>query len=287
MTVGAPTKIADATTLATCIAVDATRVYFSDFSGGTAQILSVPLAGGNPATVASGGDKYACVAVDGAGVYYFDNGSVMKAPLGGGGGTALATGQDLLKGTPLVVAGGTLYWITDVYGTLDGFSGKNAIVRMSTKGGSVDVIAADVGINAGGLAVDGTNIYYSDNDGLFVRSLANPMTAVKIDQPAITPPAFTVGAGHVLVAEVMSIGTGDVAVMRPDGMGRQVLTTSLGKPFAVDDGGAYIGLSGALERVSLDGATTLQLATVGAKALALATDRIVFTDGATLWSIPR
>jgi hypothetical protein len=288
MSVAAPTALGPAISTTACLAVDATRAYFSAYANAQAQILSVPIAGGDPSVVASGGDKYACVTIDSNGVYYFDNGSVMKAPLVGGAATALATGQHLAQGSPnLIASGGYLYWLTDSYGSLDMFSGKNAIVRVSTKGGSVEVISADIGINTGGLAIDGTNIYYSDNSGVIARPLSNPTTTTTIIRPTISPSVFAVGANYVAVAEANGIGMGDVAVFRPDGQGRVVVSSSLVKPLAVDDKGVYVEDSNSLERLALDGSGATQLAARPARAVAFTSDRILFTDGATLWAVAK
>jgi hypothetical protein len=282
-------RIASATTLANCLAADAAHVYWSDSSSGAPQIVSLPLAGGTATPLVTGGDANACVAVDGDGVYYFEDTKVMKVPLAGGTATPLASGQHLLKNTPLVVSAGNVYWITDVYGNVDAFSGKNAIVRVATSANNATptVVSADIGINAGGLAVDATTAYYGDGGGLFARTLADPATATKIVQLPINPPAFAVGTGRVLVAEVTTIGAGDIAIYRPDGMGRMQLADQLGKPFAVDDQAAYVGFSGSLERLPLDGSAAVRLGAVSARALALAPGAVIFTDGTALWSAPR
>ncbi len=263
------TQIAPATTLTTCLAADAARV----------------------ATIASGGDPDACVAIDGDSAFFFDGDKLMKVSLAGGTpATPIASGQHLSKNTPLVVSGGYVYWITDVYGDVDAFSGKNALVRIATtpaQSATPAVVNADIGINAGGLAVDATSFYYGDGGGLFARSFADPATVTKIVQLAINPPAFAVGAGHVLVAEVTSIGNGDIALFRPDGMGRMQLASKLGKPLAVDEQAAYVGFSGSLERLPLDGSASIRLGAVSARALALAPGLVVFTDGTALWSVPR
>ena len=67
MSITAPTMIAAAQTLTSCLAVDDKNLYWSD-QGNGAQIMRLPLAGGSPSAIASGGDKPGCVAVDGSGV---------------------------------------------------------------------------------------------------------------------------------------------------------------------------------------------------------------------------
>jgi hypothetical protein len=281
------TMIAPAVSSSSCLAIDGTRLYWSDFANNTRSIQSVALAGGTPSPIAPGGDKYGCVAVDGNGVYYVDNGAIMKAPLtGAAAGTTLVSGQHLLKST-IAVAGGYVYWVTDVYGNLDMYSGKNAIVRVSTSGGNVQVVSDTVAGSPGGLAVDTTNVYYTDKSGSFIRALANPTTATPFGMAALNPGALAVGSGHLALSEASAPGMGDVAVFRTDGMARTLVSTSLGTPLAVDDKGVYLELGGQLTRLALDGSAQTPLAAQAPRAVALSPTQVYFTDGATLWSVPR
>jgi hypothetical protein len=257
MHITAPTTLGPAQTLTNCLAVDASFVYWSD--AGPA-IMKVPVAGGTPTQVVAGGDKNACVAVDGSGVYYFDADKVMKAPLTGGGAAPLASGQHLLKGAPIVAAGGYVYWVTDVYGNVDAFNGMYAIVRVSTTAAAAtpEIVTATLVGNPGGLAVDDTNVYYSDQSGVFARALAAPATATSFGQS-----------------------------FRTDGMMRVVVSPSLAQPLAVDDRGVYINGSGSLERLALDGAGAMLLATQPPRAVALSATTIFFTDGSAIYSLPK
>jgi hypothetical protein len=284
MHIASPTALGPAQTLTNCLAVDGSFVYWSD---GTPAVMKVPIAGGTPAVVIAGGDKNGCVAVDGSGVYYFEADKLMKAALSGGGAAPLATGQHAVKGAPLVAAGGFVYWITDVYGNVDAYNGKNAIVRVSTSGGAVQIVSALVDGNPGGLAVDDTNVYYSDQMGVFARALAAPATATSFGQSALHDNAFAVGAGHLAMSEIVSIGSGDVAVFRTDGMARVLVSPSLAQPLAVDDRGVYINDAGALERLALDGSGPTPLATQPPRAVALAGAMIFFTDGTAIYSLPK
>jgi hypothetical protein len=285
MHIPAPTTLGSAQTLTNCLAADANFVYWSD---GTPAIMKVPVAGGTPSQVVAGGDKSTCVAVDGSGVYYFDTDKLMKAPLTGGGAAPLASGQHLLKGAPIVAAGGFVYWITDVYGNVDAYNGKNAIVRVSTTAGAaVEIVSAELTGNPGGLAVDDTNVYYSDQTGVFARPLAMPTMATPFGQSSLHGNALAVGAGHLAMNEIAAIGMGDVAVFRTDGMMRVVVSPSLAQPLAVDDKGVYINDSGSLERLALDGSGPKLLATEPPRAVALSAGTIFFTDGSAIYSLPR
>ena len=284
MHIAAPTRLGPAQTLTSCLGVDASFVYWSD--AGPA-IMKVPVGGGTPAEVVAGGDKNACVAVDGSGVYYFDADKLMKAPLSGGGAAPLATGQHLLKGAPIVAAGGYVYFITDVYGNVDAYNGKNAVVRVSTTSGAApEVVVADLVGSPGGLAVDDTNVYYSDQMGVFARPLAAPTTSTAFGQSSLHGNAIAVGGGHLAMNEIMTVGAGDVAVFRTDGMMRVVVSQSLAQPLAVDDRGVYINGMGALERLALDGSGPTLLATQPPRAVALSGGTVFFTDGSAIYSLP-
>jgi hypothetical protein len=287
MHIAAPAQLAAAQTMTTCLAVDGGFVYWADYAGNTATIQKVPIGGGAAAQVVAGGDKNGCVAVDGNGVYYVEGDKIMKAALAGGGASAMATGQHVLRGP--VAAGGYVYWITDVYGNVDAFNGKNAVVRLSTSSaGAVQVVSAEVVGLPGALAVDDTSVYYSDANGAWSRVLAAATMVTSFGgQSSIHPNSMAVGAGRVAVAEVQTPGNGDVALFRADGMGRVVVSPSLAQPLAVDDKGVYIKGANALERLALDGSGATLLATQTPRALVLSADRVYFTDGAAIFSLVR
>src|SRR5438045_541531 len=64
MHVAAPEQLATASTLTTCLAVDADFVYWADYANNKATIQKVPMGGGAAVEVVAGGDKNGCVAVD-------------------------------------------------------------------------------------------------------------------------------------------------------------------------------------------------------------------------------
>ena len=281
MHITGPTLLAEVQTLTSCLATDGAFVYWSD---GTPQIWKVPVDGGAPIAVVAAGDKNTCVAVDDKGVYYVDGDTIRWTPTAGGA-IVLASGQHVLG--HIAVGGGYVYWITDVYGNVDAFNGKNAIVRVGTSG-PVQVISAEVMGNPGGLAVDDTNVYYSDQSGVFARALAAPATAVSFGQSSsLHGNAIAVGNGHLAMNEIAGVGAGDVAVFRTDGMARVVVSPSLAQPLALDDRGVYINGSGALERLALDGSGATLLATQPPRAVALSATTIFFTDGSAIYSLPK
>jgi hypothetical protein len=282
--VAGPTTLTATQTLTNCLATDGSFVYWSD---STPAIMKVPIAGGAASVVAPGGDKNGCVAADGSGVYFVDGDKIMKAASTGGGAAPLAAGQHVLKGAPLVAAGGFVYFITDVYGDVDAYNGKNAIVRVPTAGGAVAVVSALVAGNPGGLAVDDSNVYYSDQMGVFARPLSAPATSTPFGQSALHGNALAVGGGHLAMTEISGIGAGDVALFRTDGMMRVVVSPSLAQPLAVDDRGVYINDAGALDRLALDGSGATLLATEPPRAVVLAGSTLFFTDGTAIYSLPK
>jgi hypothetical protein len=284
MQVPGPTMLASAMTLTPCLAIDSRNVYWSDFGSGAATITSVPLAGGAASTLVAGGDKYGCVVSDGNDVYYADNGNIDKVHFDGSGKTTLASGQHVL-GNRLSFSG-SLFFITDVYGNVDAFNGKNAIVEVAPSGG-VSVFAANVVGLPSSLATDGSGVYWSDHAGVYFAPLSNPANLISFGQSTLHDNTVAVGSGRLAMNEVMAIGSGDVAVFRVDGTGRTVVLPSLANPLAVDDRGVYVNHAGALERLAFDGSGAKLLATQTPRALALSADHIYFTDGAAIYSLPK
>jgi hypothetical protein len=210
----------------------------------------------------------------------------MKVPIAGGSPAPLVMSQHFLKGA-IAVAGGNVSWITDVYGNVDAYNGKNAIVSITTSGSAVQVVAAIVDGSPNGYAVDAINFYWSDYNGTFALPVANPMATPVGFGSMLHDPAFAVGNGQLVQSESAAPGSGNVVLYRADGTMRTVLLSHPARPLGVDDKGAYVNDAGALERLALDGSGATLLATQAPRALALTTTTIYFTDGAAIYSLPR
>jgi hypothetical protein len=112
------------------IAVDSTSVYWSDFGGG--NLLSVPIGGGSPSTIAAGARGMNGLAVSGQSAYVtFGSGAVASVPIGGGTPTTLAVGQPQPAG--IAVDSTRVYWDTQF--------GLGAILAAPLGGGAPATIA--------------------------------------------------------------------------------------------------------------------------------------------------
>jgi hypothetical protein len=274
------TVIATAQTLTACLASDANALYWADQGGTQNRILKVGKAGGTPTALASGGDDRTCVVVDDTNAYYVDGDNIMKVPLAGGSASAVLMGQHVLKSL-IAVQGGFVYWVTDVYGNVDAFNGKNALVRVPVGGGTIETLYAQVNGNPGGLRVDANTIYYSDLDGMFGRPKSGG-TAVTYGMSTIHSNSFALDAMHLVMDEVNDVGSGDVAVMRLDGMSRVVVSMQQASTLAIDGSGVYGRQNNHLVYFSLDGQSTLTLAAEAPRAIALDATTIYFTDGSSI-----
>jgi hypothetical protein len=163
--------IADDQTSPAGIALDVANLYWVDtetVGDGSydyvAPVMQLTQSGGTPVSLASSLDNGSGIALDATHVYWttigtaaksYNDGTVMKAPKGGGGApVTLATGVPDPWG-PIVVAHATVYWA-------DGGGGAGAISSVPSGGGEVrSLVSATIMPIA--IAVDATNVYWTDD----------------------------------------------------------------------------------------------------------------------------
>jgi sugar lactone lactonase YvrE len=153
---GAPTTIASGQGVSQSIAVDTTSIYWNSGS----NVVSVPLAGGQPAVVGKGGYPWS-IAVGPNGVYWTDFSlkAVMTAPLDGGASVALASGQNVTAAIEAIasvtVDDTNVYWLNNATS-----SSGAAVMKVPLGGGTPTVLAAASGPR--GVAVNGADVYWTD-----------------------------------------------------------------------------------------------------------------------------
>jgi hypothetical protein len=150
------------------IAVDATSVYWASQNTGCASrytqpsdrfgaVRELPLRGGAITPLASEQNCPWGIAVDASSVYWTDLDGVMKAPLGGGSPTMLATGQ-----SPRGIAVDA----TSVYWTNVGYIGPSGSVMKAPLEGGAAIALASGQYTTQGIAVDATSVYWTNGEGV-------------------------------------------------------------------------------------------------------------------------
>jgi hypothetical protein len=283
--------IAPADTLTSCLALDAKSVYWADAQGGGA-ILSVPKTGGVVTTLFQGAvDPRGCVTIDSQFVYFTtdDAQTIRKVPIAGGAATTLASGQNVIG--PLVAADGALFWGSDVYGNVDAYNGKNAILRLSTSGTNQkpSVEFAEATGDLSGLEVTSDRLFVSDATGLYSVSRASKQKGASFGEGTFKNSVFDVDFdGNILVmTEVTSFGMGKLVSYKLDGMGRQVISTQLASTLRVDSSGIYGKQENALVRFPLQGGAPVTLSSTPPRAIALDASSIFYTDGSAILKLPK
>jgi hypothetical protein len=288
--------LGQALTLTSCLAVDANGIYYTDpgapvagvDAGATSRVMKLPLAGGTPTMLATNADTPGCVVLDSGTVYYTSGDKIYKVATSGGAAVLVSANQHVLPlRTPRIAVGnGFVYWVSDVYGAVDAYNGKNALLRVPVGGGTPEVVFNDLVGEPGGLAVNAMNAYYSDGSGMYLRALSGG-AATAVGTSALHNNRFAIDGMHLVVAEVAGVGMGDVALFNLDGSGRTLLSMKLATSLAVDGSGVYGNLDGKLTRFSLDGKSATTLTEVAPRAIALDSANVYFADGASILKIAK
>lgn len=138
------------------IAVDATRVYWTDTTAGT--VSSAPLAGGSVTVLATGQAKPLRLAVDDTQVYWSNNlgGAIMHAPKDGSGGAAVLASATQPAG--VAVLDGYVYWANDGADA----NGQASVQRVSVNGGTPSTVLTNHVTDE--LQGDGVRVIATSND---------------------------------------------------------------------------------------------------------------------------
>lgn len=248
---GTPTDLATGLTGPAAIAVSGSTVYFTlDPPSGTGGLSSVPTSGGNVTSIQSGVTGAAGVAVDATNVYWTnENAAVLVyfVPLVGGTPKQVLDYGSVLTPTGLVIATTDVYVSTDgsqaavlagttsgstnltpldaplaityadvavssttVYATVDDVAPAGKVVSFPRAGGnSKDVVT---GLNhPQRLALDGTNLYFTDPDGgnVWVIDLTQATPAAALVASGLTSPL------PIAIADALYVGAADSIVRIP------------------------------------------------------------------------
>jgi hypothetical protein len=212
------------------IAVDSINVYWTTSS----EVLGMPLSGGAPVVLANGQELPHGLAVDATSVYWANtDGSVMKAPIGGGAWTLLATGSSyeipVVGIRNLAVDSTSVYWANPASGE---------VLKVSTDGGNVVTLASGEK-SPGALAIDGTSVYYTtlaDGDVKVVPIAGGSPVTIASGQKM--PAAIALDGESLYWANLYG---GDIMKASHGGGNPQVLAAEKGIPgdLAVDARGVY------------------------------------------------
>jgi hypothetical protein len=127
------------------LAVDASRVYYTGNG-----IVTVPIAGGTPVTLAADSQGAHGMAIDGTSVYWTDEATSSVEKIAKAGPASVPTVLASVLGTGIAVDGTNVYFATG-----------SVVAQVPVGGGPMLIIAN--GQSPEGVAVDATSVYWTDS----------------------------------------------------------------------------------------------------------------------------
>lgn len=287
--------LAPASTLTSCLSLDDTRIYWTDDADG-GSVKSVAKSGGAVTTLVMGMgavDRRSCVVTDATHVYFTRDKAttIQRVAKGGGAAETVAAGQNVLGGVLAIPSppDGSLYWVTDVYGAVDAYNGKNAVVKAAVGGGGgapsveVDNVTGD----ASGLVVTSSAFTISDESGVYTLQRGGTRARTDFGMSLFRPSVFATDGTRLALVETTGLGQGAVILYKIDGSGRTRLSDKTAATLAIDSTGVYAKQDNQLVRMKLDGSKVEPLSSDTARAIAIDATHIYFTDGAQILRIAK
>ncbi len=248
------------------IAVDATSVYWTNSGDGT--VMKAPIGGGTPSLLSSGGATPMPIALDTTNLYWGDagRGVVMKVPLGGGPASAVACCTGPL--VSIALDGTNVYWTKG--GVADGAVMKAPLLDADGGAGMALFSAPSL---PGGIAVAASNVFWTDADDSTVKMMPSGGGAVTTLAQAATA-VIAVDATNVYW-----VGNGYVATV-PFGGGTPTEVAGSGVDWSdtpqgiiVDATNVYwTSTNGNIEKVPIGGGSVTRLATGQSRPRGIAVD---------------
>ncbi|HSE27710.1 MAG TPA: hypothetical protein VLA95_05730 [Gemmatimonadales bacterium] len=200
--------VEDLQTWGRTFAVRGTSLFLSVVSGGSEEMVEIPLAGGPPTPLATLPRTPRKLVVDETALYWIDDVAVASVPRGGGTPTELwSNGRAPLD---LLLQDGSLTW-TETTGPAHGETG--AVRTMPAEGGTAAVIS-EGGDAPRRVAADANGVYWTE--GGFIGNIegfgriahapagGGPVVTLASGVAAASPP-IAVNASHVFIADKFRI----------------------------------------------------------------------------------
>jgi hypothetical protein len=208
------------------IAIDTANVYWTNIPG--ASVMRIAIAGGTPATLASGQDNPTGIDVDGSSVYWANaasspgTGAIKKIAIGGG--TAVTLASALTNPTNVAVDNTSVFW-TDSLGHL--------LMKVSKVGGSTTTLVSDVVAGSPtDLTVDSTNVYWCTGSEVRRISKAGGSFVTLAASQFSGPRGIAVDASNAYWATPL-LSSGDIRKTPISGGAYSVLFAPQNKPYRV------------------------------------------------------